>query len=52
MNDRGLLPYVCWKCSAVKSIDFFTPSRIATDGTTMMNFDQPYRLCSSIIVLM
>ena len=41
MNDRGLVPYACWKCSAVMSNDFFTPSRIATLGTTTMNFDQP-----------
>ena len=34
------------------SNDFFTPSRIAIDGTTTMYFDHPYRLCSSMIVLM
>ena len=52
MKVRGLVPYACWKCSAVTSNDFFTPSRTATEGTTTMNFDQPYRLFSSMIVLM
>ena len=30
-----------WKCSAVMANDLCTPSRIATLGTTTMNFDQP-----------
>ena len=52
MNERGLVPQSCWKCSAVTSNVFFTPSRIATEGTTTMYFDHPYRLYSSMIVLM
>lgn len=50
MNERGLVPQSCWKCSAVTSNVFFTPSRIATEGTTTMYFDHPYRLYSSMIV--
>ena len=40
------------KWSVVISKDFFTPSRIAMEGTTTMNLLQPYFLFSSNIVLM
>ena len=33
MKNLGLVPYICWKWSAVTSKDFCTPSRIAIDGT-------------------
>ena len=38
------------KCSAVMSMFLSTPSRMATLGTTMMNFWKPYRRDSSNIV--
>ena len=45
------MPYACLKCSDVDSNVLAIPSRIAMLGTTMINFDQPYCLFNSSIVL-
>ncbi len=46
MKNRAFLPQPSTKCPAVISSDFIssdlaTPSRMAIDGTMMMNLDQP-----------
>ena len=51
MKNLIFLWYWEKKCSWVFSKLLFTPSRMATLGTTTMNLHQPYRRLSSNIVL-
>ena len=44
---QGTLSYCRAKCSCVTWKDLYTPSRMATDGTTTMNLVKPYRRFSS-----
>ena len=41
MKKRMALPYCSKKCCSVLLSDWHTPSRMATEGTTTMNFVQP-----------
>ena len=45
------LSYNSLKCSVIISMDLTIPSFIATDGTTIINFVNPYCLFNSNIVL-
>ena len=45
--SNGTLLYCARKWFVISSIDFATPSLIAMDGTTTMNFVKPYCLFSS-----
>ena len=47
---KTVLLYKFLNSSDIISIDFFTPSLIAIDGTTIINLENPYCLLSSKIV--